>query len=382
MKKMITLLAIAGMVLALAPTAQAQWTESAVSPFTGAANDRLGDDAGMDLSGTTGIISSFQNGGNAFVFDTTTGASFALAPSVAGSNWGIGSAVNAVTGLAVVGAQSGGTDLYDLNGATPGTPVHTIAQNSSAAAISGTTLAIGQVGTIRLYDVSTITSPVFLGQVDGASYGRRNQEMALDGNTLAVSRAGGNAPPDYGAWLYDLADLDVNTPLTEASPNTIELIPSETTQNRYGESIDIDGGRVIVGDAKNTLAEGTAPPTIGSAWLFDTAGNNLGRIIPSATADLRAGEGVGISGDVVLIGAIHGEVNFYNISGDSSTWAATEEKFNDGSTDDRYGRTVAIDGNVALVAAGRYGASDTGAAFIYTAASSSTSTPGTLIFGQ
>ena len=385
MKKMITLLAVLGLVLALAPAAQAQWTESANSPFASARpNDKLGDDSGVGISVNIGIIGGAlgstygSNAGNAYLFDVTTGAkTFELVPTAgapaANHLYGMGAAISG--NLAAVGARrddqgyGNAGDVYLFNVSTG--VEYTAGKLSgtggfgAAVAISGNTLAIGteNANTVSLYDVTDPAAPSLLGTLTGTPSGNRSKKLALDGNTLVVS--GGGA-----ATMYDVTNLGAGG---------TALVPTGATTGAYGESVDIQGGKVIVGDT-GTDAGGFL---VGSAYLFDVSAPTaeLAQIIPTNTG-YRAENGwsVGISGDAVILGARMryasgtqygepGEAHIYDIS-NLANILATEQTFATGdalSVDD-YGRSmVAIDGNVALVGAGKLdtGASDGGGAFIY-----------------
>jgi len=389
-KQTIIFAAIAGLVFALAPAAQAVWPESARFNST-VANDKMGGDSGLDISGDIGIIGGWQanqyggNSGAAYLFDVTTGAkTFELVPTAgvpSGKLYGIGAAVDSATNLAVVGAREANTYLFN---ASTGLQIGEIAGiGGTAIAISGNTLVVGHEWTheIHVFDVTNPAVPVSLGAapISRTGFGRRNDFLALDGDILA---AGGGGK----AFLYDLSTL---TPGGGTAAET-ELIHGYTTtgdeQMAFGNAVDIEGGLAIVG-ASNTGTESTgALWRAGSAFLFDVSNpaspSVLTEIVPDdRQSEHRFGSSVGISGDTVIVGgntryaaasqnSIPGEAYLFDISDTGNIDQI--QKMTTGETlgDDGFGLPVAIDGNVALVAAGGYdipaGASDVGAAYIYT----------------
>ena len=143
----------------------------------------------------------------------------------------------------------------------------------------------------------------------------------------------------------------------------------------FGTSVAISGNTALVGaDGDNVSGVGT-----GAAYVFTRSGSTWTQQA-KLTADFpsqldRFGRSVAISGDTVLVGA-YGDDDGGSSSGSAfvftrsgSTWT-TQGKLtaSDAATDDRFGYSVAISGNSALVGSilNDDNAANTGSAYVFT----------------
>ncbi|MCZ6651762.1 MAG: hypothetical protein O7D91_01900 [Planctomycetota bacterium] len=136
-----------------------------------------------------------------------------------------------------------------------------------------------------------------------------------------------------------------------------KLLPDDGAGNdQFGHSVAISGTTAIVGalwdnDNKTGLDSG-------SAYLFNiTTGQQLFKLLPDdGAADDRFGRSVAINGTIAIVGVIHDDDNGSN-SGSSYLFdSATGEQIvkilpDDGAAGDRFGISVAISGTTAIVGA-------------------------------
>ena len=142
-----------------------------------------------------------------------------------------------------------------------------------------------------------------------------------------------------------------------ASGNLLQTFddPSLPTHDYFGNSVAIDGNHVLIG-APFTITNDGRP---GAAYLFDATTGGLLKTFddPTVTSFDNFGTSVDIDGNHVLIGAYFDDTNgiavgqahlFDAVSGDLL------QTFDDPTVtgDDRFGLSVAIDGNHALIGAG------------------------------
>jgi hypothetical protein len=141
----------------------------------------------------------------------------------------------------------------------------------------------------------------------------------------------------------------------------------------FGSSIDLEGERMVVGAYEDDLAIGEGA---GSAYVFRRSGTSWSLeqklVAPDALADDSLGTSVSISGDTVATGAARddttagmdaGSVRVFLWTG--SVWALQATlTASDGAAEDRFGNSVAVDGDVMAVGAPVHD-THTGAAYIF-----------------
>ncbi len=339
---------------------------------------RLVVGAPMDDTGTT-------DAGSAYVYDLGGGAPTSPAftlnnPSPAASDF-FGRSVATSGTLVVVGAHqddTGATDagrayVYELSGATPTTPV-AILNNpfpgvfdwfGEAVAISSHYVVVGasrddtiasEAGSVYVYDLSggTLTSPLIVLNNPGPSAGDRfGTTVALSGTYLAVGASSTNVGGAAYAGMVHVYDLASATP-------TVPLIslnsPTPSWGDRFGNSVAMSGTRLVVGESGKGA-------DVGGAYVYD-----LGSATPSdpvAVLDnLMPGEGdffgssVSISGNRVVVGAFEDETGaaggaayIYDVGSGTPTVLVATLNNPGPARDDRFGYSVAIEGDTVAIGA-------------------------------
>ncbi len=189
---------------------------------------------------------------------------------------------------------------------------------------------------------------------DGAVYDLFGASVAIDGETAVVGAYGDD---DSGARSGSTYLFDATT-----GDQIFKLTPDDgAVEDRFGDSVAIDGDTVLVGvpyDDDNGSGSG-------SVYQFDvTTGGQLAKLTPDdgAWGD-RFGVSVAIDGDIALIGAEHGRNNRVDSGSAYLFDITTGEQIakltaSDGRGNDRFGSSVAIAGDIALI--GAYGDDDSG----------------------
>jgi len=154
-----------------------------------------------------------------------------------------------------------------------------------------------------------------------------------------------------------------------------KVIPFDTqTLDRFGRAVDISGTNAIIGayhDADNGL-------NAGAAYIFHFNGTTWIRarkFVPTdVAAEDRYGTSVSIDGNVAIVGAVYdtdlgsrsGSAYIYRFNGTSWLFDA-KILASDGAIDDRFGRSVSISGDVAVVGAiwDDDNGIDSGSAYVY-----------------
>ena len=148
------------------------------------------------------------------------------------------------------------------------------------------------------------------------------------------------------------------------------------TDDGFGGSVTISGDMVLVGASE----EEKGVPGSGMVYYFrwnDTTSlwEQKQKLLPSdGAAGDQFGQSVSISGEVALVGAeqiefVPGKGKAYVFRWNGSSWVEKQKLFaSDGAVGDRFGYSVSISGDVALVGAGGDDdkGSGSGSAYIYT----------------
>ncbi len=194
--------------------------------------------------------------------------------------------------------------------------------------------------------------------------------VAINGSTVIVG-----SPDEGAAYIY----VRNGTNWTQQARLTISDV---TLQHYFGRSVALDGNTAVVGAVGDfDVVDGVRHPFRGSIYIFTRNGNSW-----SQQAEIKASDGVpgdrfgvsvAIEGDTVIVGAdgegydgngsLTGAIYTFTRSG--STW--TEEakiKANDYYPQDGFGTSVAIDGDTILASApyDDDNGSDSGSAYIFT----------------
>jgi PKD repeat protein len=135
------------------------------------------------------------------------------------------------------------------------------------------------------------------------------------------------------------------------------LAPDPIAQDRFGIAVGVSGDRVVVGAHQ---ADSPGAANAGSVYVFDHNGSTwdatkLVRGDPAANDEF--GIAVGVSGDRVVVGAHldddngtdSGSVYVFDLGGGS--WVPTKVTAPDGLADDRFGISVAVEGDLVVAGA-------------------------------
>ncbi len=189
--------------------------------------------------------------------------------------------------------------------------------------------------------------------------------LALDGDWLVVGAPG--SPSEGRAYIYK------RTGTVWSLTQTLNPDPSTPIPPAFGTSVAIDGIRLLVGAPGDTFASG-------SVYIYDLVGSNWVKAADKLTgpSPLTAfGFSVALDGMTALIGGtlIDGMPNAENVSGKAYVYQYninTNGWTNQGAltpldsaNGDRFGFSVAVDGETALIGAHKNSASK-GAGYIFT----------------
>jgi hypothetical protein len=186
--------------------------------------------------------------------------------------------------------------------------------------------------------------------------------VALDGNTVAV-----------GAWGEDTGGSTAGAAYVIQLP---KIVASDAEgYDRFGYNVALDGDTVVVG----AYSEDTGGSDSGAAYVFTRTGTTWTEqqklVASDAEADDRFGWSVALDGDTVVVGAYRGDTGgtdagaAYVFTRTGTTWTEQEILYaSDAEASDNFGRSVALDGDTVVV--GAYGedtgGSVAGAAYVFT----------------
>ncbi len=224
----------------------------------------------------------------------------------------------------------------------------------------------GQIsGAAYLFDVTTGNQIAKITASDAMLINRFGASVAINGNTALIG-----APHDFrrgsssgSAYLFDVTTGNQIAKLTASDAAAGDL---------FGVSVAISGNTALVGALVG--ANGGLNSDSGSAYLFDvTTGNQIAKLTASdVTLNDRFGRSVAISGNTALVGAPHpfeegisfGSAYLFDITTGNQIAKLTAS---DAALDDQFGWSVAISGNMALVGAFRNDdeGSNSGSAYLF-----------------
>jgi hypothetical protein len=355
------------------------------------------------LSSNTALVGAPQAGVNfnprqglVYVFDLTppTNTAPVLAP-IADQSGTVG--VPLTFTASATDADAGQTLTFSLEGAPAGASIH-----PTTGVFTYTPTAAGTFTfTVRVTDNApeplsaqqtltlTVTAPVPLPPspeqvarlvaADGASENLLGFSVAIDGNTaiVGVERATVNGNADQGAAYV----------FTRSGGNwtqTAKLTAADGADHDFfGRSVALSGNTAVVGAPYADVGEGYDQ---GAVYVFTLSGGNWTQTAKlsasNAAAENEFGYSVAIAANIILVGATDGDVGSRTVLGTAyvftfsgGSWTQTAQlSASDGSSHDRFGTSVATDGNMALVGAVQVdvnGNSFQGAAYVFTRSGSS-----------
>ncbi|MEX2168716.1 MAG: PQQ-binding-like beta-propeller repeat protein [Pirellulales bacterium] len=269
----------------------------------------------------------------------------------------------------LAGFESGSAYLFDL---TSGQQIFKLNASDAAplknfgwsVAMSGNTAIVGARGdylsgtrgAAYVFDLTTGTQIHKL--TDTAALFGFGDKVGISGNVAIV-----NNPLDSVGHTYSGSSylFDVTT-----GQKVFKLTASDAAAEKFfGSDVAVSGSIAVVGASGDRHAGSQS----GSAYLFDvTTGQQLVKLTASdATLDADFGYSVAISGATAIVGAYRD--GFPNAFGAAYLFDATtgqelfKLKSSDGALSYRFGSSVAITGNLAMV--GNLAADGQGAAFLF-----------------
>ena len=188
--------------------------------------------------------------------------------------------------------------------------------------------------------------------VEGSSFG---YSVALAGDRALIGAPGnGDAGTDSGgAYVFEFSGGTWTQTATLTASDTAE-------DDLFGWSVALDGDRVLVG----AVGDGDAGDFTGSAYVFDLRNGEWTETIRLTASDAAErdyfGHSVALSGDRALIGAfgdddagsLSGSAHVFELAAGEWTEAA-KLTASDAEEGDRFGGSVALAGDRALVGAHR-----------------------------
>jgi len=354
--------------------------ETKLTSSDAAAGNRFGES--IAVSGNTAIVGANRDvvgglsSGSAYLFDVTTSnriAKLTASDAAAGDFFGFSVAISG--NMALIGAggnddaglSSGSAYLFDV---TTGNQIAKLTASDAAAgdwfglsvAISdNNTALIGaggnddaglSSGSAYLFDVTTGNQIAKLTASDADAGDRFGRSVAISGNTALVGAYGDDDGGDESgsAYLFDVTTGNQIAKLTASDADAHDW---------FGRSVAISGNTALVG-ASGADDGGIYP--VGSAYLFDvTTGNQIAKLTASDADEYdRFGWSVAISGNTALVGAdsdddkgdYTGSAYLFDVITGNQIAKLTAS---DADTFDFFGASVAISGKTALVGAVRDG---------------------------
>jgi len=315
---------------------------------------------------------SGSGSGCAYLFDVATGAQIAkLVPTDGSTPLRFGQSVAIDGTIAIVGAD-GHPDTADVLGraylfdTTTGAQIGRLTADDGspgdyfgiAVGISGTTAIVGangddDVGSAYLFDTTTGAQITKLSPSDGAIGDSFGRAVAIDG-AIAVVGALNDDDNGFESGSVYLFDSATGAQLDKLLPDYGE------PDDRFGCAVAIDGSTLVVG----ALGDDDNGPYSGSGYVFDTATRTQTAKLraPDGVGNDRFGTAIGVGNRLVVVGSpwdddsgsFSGSAYLFDTSGNRIAKLLPY----DGAANDEYGCAVAIDGDMVLI--GAYGDDDNG----------------------
>ncbi|MCU4719117.1 hypothetical protein [Halapricum hydrolyticum] len=267
-------------------------------------------------SGTVAVYRAAGSGWKrtATLTPETTGGGFGDSVTVDGSTVVVGSgyhehAAGGAAGSATVFTRTAGT--WDRTRTLTPTATAGLVQFGAAVAVDDGTAVVGapqarhpeggRTGSVDLFTLSNGTWNRETTLVPVTERERFGHSVALDSDVAIVgARADRSTVEDSGV-------VCVFRRSGHRWRRTARLAPERTGRDdRFGEAIAIDGSTVVVGAPSETNANGS---NAGAAYVFTRAGGRWRRrkyLAPDGSSDERFGTSVAVSDETVVIGAEFG----------------------------------------------------------------------------
>jgi len=357
----------------------------------GAAEDLFGRSVAID--GNLAVIGAFFDGdngfrsGSAYVFDVATGGQlFKLLASDGTEGDRFGWSVAISGNLAVIGAYLNGDNGLDSGSAyvfdvTTGQQLFKLLPSDAEAedqfgfsvAIDGNLAVIGArlddngSGSAYVFDVTTGQQLFKLLASDGMTSDNFGTSVAIDGNLAVI---GARTDGDNGSFSGSAYVFDVTT-----GQQLFKLLAADGAEfDSFGGSVAIDGHLAVIG----AVGDNDIGTRSGSSYVFDvTTGQQLFKLLASdGTEGDQFGSSIAISGNLAVIaasaddenGSHSGSVYIFDVTTGQQLFKLLAA---DGAAFDFFGRSVAISGNLAFIGADgdNDNGSDSGSVYVFQPAS-------------
>lgn len=297
-------------------------------------------------------------------------------------------------------SDAGIVHVFDLGSATPTVPILSLPNPNPAindgfgysVAISGTDLVVGtpdgdsgiaDAGCVYLYDLTSPVPATPVGQLNHPNPSGQNfgYSVALSGTKIVVGACQDGVGEDLSrAYIYDLGSGTPTVPVLSLDDGT------PLTNEQFGFAVAISGDRVVVSAPRDD----TMGNDSGRAFAYDLSSPTPG--VPTAiltdsspAADDLFGMSLSLSGDMVAVGAHldddgasnSGSVYCFDLASVTPEVAVASIDNPGPSTNDEFGRAVALSGSRLLVGASgdNTGASSAGSAYVFEVLSGTPGTP-------
>ena len=296
------------------------------------------------------VVSSDAAGGDRFGFSVSITTSLALAGSPfqdnsRGINAGAGYLFDAITVeqlRKLLGTDTSSDDQFGFS--------VSIDESKAVVSAPGDADNGSFSGSAYVFDAATGNQLFKLKPLDGASGDSFGYSVAISGNTIIVGAVadddGDNAAGS--AYLFDATTGNELMKLTASDPGELD---------NFGYSVTIGDTKALVGSPFED-GSGNVNNNAGSAYVFDlSTGDELFKLIPSdSSTNDKFGLSVAIDGDTAIIGSP------FDVTENGTTGSAYIFDLNtgtelhkliasDAASGDVFGKSVAISGNYALVGA-------------------------------
>ena len=361
------------------------WTQQAKLPKCGGSSVALEGDTAV-----VGAVSqAVQDPGSAFVF-TRSGTAWAQQAKLTASDGAaydsFGTSVALCGDRILIGADAddtgAGTDagsayVFTRSGTTWAEQAKLVAGDAaasdyfgSAVALAGDTAVVGAYGDdtaagsnagsarVFTFDGAAWTEQAMLVGADAAAYDWFGRALALAGESILIGVPSDNKPAVGGGGSARVFTFDGAAWVQQAELSTAD----GAADDRFGCAVALDGDTALIGADNDETAAGEK---VGSAYVFTRSGTVWTQQAKLKAADGAAGDEFGssaaLSGDTAVVAAVGddtaaganaGSAHVFTRSGTDWAWQA-QLIAADGAADDRFGCSVAVDGDTALV--GAYG---------------------------
>lgn len=291
-----------------------------------------------------------------------------------------------------VAGNGGACHVYDLAGASPESPVHSLKKQSplsgdlfgNAVAVSGTRVLVGashddtgddEAGNTYLFDISSPTPLVPLASFSNPVTGsadRFGTAVAIHGDRVVIGS------PDSDAGASAAGRVEVHD-LAAAQPDnaTSEIAnPEPSAGDRFGASVSISGARIAVGA---TGHDGGAADA-GKVHVHDLLSQDPGLPLfslsnPHPAASDEFGSALSLSGNQLIVGVPKddqaavdsGRAYLYDLASPAPTVPVAVLENPSPAAGDRFGASVSVSGNLVVVGApgDDTAAADGGSAYVF-----------------